>query len=474
MVSRLSLPLAATASAVLFFFGTGLTPVPALTWLAPLPLLLVAPRVGGWSAAGAAFLAYLLAQGNQLHFYLNTPSVPFPVALVIMTGSALLFALVVALFRALMVRGRAVLAVLAAPALWVALGHLYLMTSPVGILWPLAGTQADLPAVIQIASVAGSWSVEYLVLLVPAALASLRPRAIAVGAVLCAAAVGFGLVRLAEPATGGRQVALLVAGRFQWAPQLDEPDAQNRLRGYAERIAALPASVETVVLPEAAFATRPDDRAVLDRALGTLGRTVVVGVIHKTPEAKYNQVLAYAGDGSAPAVYTKWHVAPGAGLVAGRDLVYAAGGTIGLANCMDLNFADPARSYGLAGAGLLAVPAADEFGNGWQHSRSGLLRGVESGVAIAWAAQKGTPMISDGYGRVLAGGDTENTREDFVLTTATVPAGPGKTPYARFGDWFAWLCTALSVGAVLSLRRRPGPDAASEVRRSDPAVASAR
>src|ERR1700679_2743189 len=41
-----------TASAGLFFFGTGLTPIWVLLWLAPIPVLWLAPRL----PAGQAFL----------------------------------------------------------------------------------------------------------------------------------------------------------------------------------------------------------------------------------------------------------------------------------------------------------------------------------------------------------------------------------------------------------------------------------
>ena len=57
-MNRLGWVIAATAaSAVLFFFGTGLDPLPELAWVAPLPVLLLAPRVSGVTAFGSAFAA---------------------------------------------------------------------------------------------------------------------------------------------------------------------------------------------------------------------------------------------------------------------------------------------------------------------------------------------------------------------------------------------------------------------------------
>ncbi|MFC5832441.1 nitrilase-related carbon-nitrogen hydrolase [Nonomuraea insulae] len=452
-------------SAVLFFFGTGFAPIPALTWIAPLPVLWLASRVSGRAAFGVAFLAYLLGQAGQFEFFLRTPSVPLPVGMGILVGSSLLFGLVVLLFRALLRRGQGLAAVFGAPAAWVAAMHLVTLVNPSGIIWPLATNQAEIVLVTQIASVTGAWGVEFLVLLVPCAVAAVaspgvRLRTGVVAAVVCGLTLGFGAWRLAGAGDvdgTSRKVAVLSSTRFQWAPDAASAGGRDLVRAYAERIAALPEGVRTVVLPEATFGT---DESSLPAVVGSLTEVarrqdvdVVVGILHTTPAIKYNYSVYLPADGSKPVYYTKWHFAPGEPFKRGTELALA--GRMGLANCMDLNFAAPSRDYGRAGARLLAVPAADEFGNGWQHGRMGLLRGVESGFSLAWAATWGRPMISDAWGRVLAETDTEGTREPFVVAVADVPAGPsGPTLYARFGDWFGWVCVAGTLLLILLLRRR--------------------
>lgn len=453
---------ATVLATVLFFLGTGLAPIPALTWLAPLPVLALAPRVRARTAFGAAFLAHLVGSANQLPFFLQTPSVPLPVGLAILAAVAALFALVTLLFRALVRRGLALTATLATPAAWVTGVHLNTLFNPVGIIYPLATTQADLPAVIQIVAVTGSTGLEYLVLLVPAALAALtapattgaaRARVAATVAALCALSLGYGALR--PPAIGPtHQVAVLSATRFAWAPDAATPGSRALLASYAKRIAALPASVRTVVLPEAVLTTTPGTLPAVTRTLRALTHErdldVVIGVIHTTPTTKRNQTIAFPAGGAAPVVYDKWHFAPGAPFQRGHHLAHLRHGRIGLANCMDLNFPDPTRDYGRTSARLLAVPAADEFGNGWQHSRAGLLRGVEHGLAIAWSAQQGTPMISDAWGRVLAESTTEaGAPGPFALAVADVPLSSGPTLYARLGDWFPWLCLAATLAATL-------------------------
>jgi apolipoprotein N-acyltransferase len=207
MASRLRAPVALAASALLFYFGTGFAPIPALTWLAPLPVLLLAPRVSAGTAFCVASLAYLLGVSNQFEFFLKTPSVPLPIGITIVIGTSLLFGLVTWLFGALLLRGLPLLAASAPPAVWVAFMYATVLANPTGIVWPFATSVADVPVVIQIASVTGAWGVEFVVLMVPAAIAAVtwpgavtgaRLRTGVAGVAACAVVLGFGALRLAD------------------------------------------------------------------------------------------------------------------------------------------------------------------------------------------------------------------------------------------------------------------------------------
>jgi apolipoprotein N-acyltransferase len=122
---------------------------------------------------------------------------------------------------------------------------------------------------------------------------------------------------------------------------------------------------------------------------------------------------------------------------------------MGLEICADVTFPNPSRDYASAGAGLMAIPASTEGANGWQLSRTGLLRGVENGFAVAWSGRQGALMITDGVGRVLADAHTGGP-SPFTKVIADVPTGPGATPYTHLGDWFAWLCLALTLGGLIA------------------------
>ena len=169
---RLLAGLAATALAALAgYFGTGLQPVPWLTWLVPLPLALLAPHLKARWLALAAFAAGVLGALNQWHFLHSVIRLPLPVIVMATVLPGVLLALCLLLFRRLLLRGRGIAAALSMPALWVAMEYLNTQTSPHGTFGSLAYNQMDLLPVLQLASVTGLWGISFMLLLVPGLLA---------------------------------------------------------------------------------------------------------------------------------------------------------------------------------------------------------------------------------------------------------------------------------------------------------------
>ncbi|MGW3963186.1 acyltransferase [Amycolatopsis sp. NPDC005003] len=460
-MNKLGWAVAATAaSAVLFFFGTGLAPVPELAWAAPLPILLLAPRIPGVAALACAFVAYAAGSSGSWSYFWHSLAIPRPAAVAILGGSALLFALATGLFRVLVRRGHGLLAALSAPALWTVVLYGVSLLNPTGVMDTLMTTQADRPAVLRLAAITGGWGVEFLVLFVPAAVAAaLAPRVHGLsrlaGLVTVAAALGGLVFWTTPPLTGpSTRVALVAPGQSRWAADVATPDGQALVRSYVDQIGRLPDGVRAVVLPEAAFAVDRTSRPRLVDALTEVARSrnldVVTGVIDTTPDGRFNAALAIPPSGP-PVEYHKWHNGDSPNITSGTQLAHFAG--IGLMVCMDVNFADPSSDYGRAGTGLVLIPASDEDVDGWAHSRTALIRGVENGFSVAWSATRGTPMLSDARGHVLA--DAHTGGRPFTVVVADVPIGPGKTPYARFGDWFAWLCGLVALTGLVVTARRP-------------------
>ncbi|TVT23968.1 acyltransferase [Amycolatopsis rhizosphaerae] len=443
------------SSAILFYFGTGLAPVAALTWLAPLPVLLLAPRMRWGTALVVAFCAYLLGTANSWAFHLHSHDEPMvPAGLMIILGMSLTFVLTVWLFRALVARGRALPAAFCPAAAWTAVWFIVSATNPMGLMGTFANDQGDAPLVLQSAAVGGMWMVEFLVMFTPCAIAALLSPAVTAGARRCTAAVavvvfasalGFGALRLGGTGGAPHRVAAIAPNQFAWAP----PVSDDRVAGYVHEIEHLPEGVRTVVLPEGAFGSDQADPAALvlpmRRAAQVRGVDIVLGFVQTKGADHGNFALVFPADGGNPLRYLKQHdlVSP-----PGHDLVFSPGTGTGVEICADLNFARPSRDYGAEGATLLAVPASDNNENGWQHSRMATLRGVENGIPVVWSGQNGTLVISDGWGRVLTQAHTGGPGP--FTTIAAEVRGPGGTVYSRFGDWFAWLCLVVALGGLIA------------------------
>jgi apolipoprotein N-acyltransferase len=464
---------AALATAVLYFFGTGLHPIPWLTWLAPLPVLLLAPRVRPWTAALAAFAGYLLGGTNILRYYAVDLGLP-PMLVVLSTvGFPLLLTAIVMLFRAALLRGRPLLAAIGFPAAVAGAEYLVSIATPAGANWSLAPTQSGLVPVLQVASLTGGWGVSFLVSAVPAVLAvvlspgatrAVRWRTGVAGLVVLGLSVGYGAVRehTVDSATPSPTITLLSARTTRDQVRIDSPAGRALLSAYVGRLRAM-TGTRIVVLPEKGFqaddATLPD---LLD-PLATVAHAnrfdVVVGVELHSGGRIYNTAYDLPADGGTPVDYRKHHLVPGVedGYTSGTALAFVPGfGHIGIAICADLGHPDFGRAYGRAGASLLVVPALDFTVDAWSQSRVQQLRGVESGFAVARASHLGYLTLSEPSGRVVSQAAT-GLATPFVSVTGRLAMPTGGTLYTRWGDWFAWLCLAFVAGAVIvtSRTRRP-------------------
>jgi apolipoprotein N-acyltransferase len=87
-----------------------------------------------------------------------------------------------------------------------------------------------------------------------------------------------------------------------------------------------------------------------------------------------------------------------------------------------------------------------------------ILRGVESGYAIARSARNGVLTVSDAYGRVTA---QAPSGPQTAYNVGLPSSGPAPTPYARIGDVFGWSMLGLAgllIAWSIWARRRRGAD----------------
>ena len=447
------------------FLSAGINHVWILAWLAPLPILVVLLNLRPARAAPAALFASAIGALSFVVAYRGFPPV-------LLASVVLLFAVpftgVALVWRAIAQHAHPIMAVLAYPALVTSVEYLISLVSPHGTFGSLSYSQADVPALLQLASVTGLWGISSLLSLIPAALAitwrhrherKIATNILVLGAVPLGLTLVFGAVRLAgpEPANHVRvklAVSDVEAGRH-FAAQ-DPAEGLSVVRAYADRAAGLAKDgAQFVVLPEKFVGITPvyagRARAIFSEVARQGQVTIVAGFNLLGLPGPRNVAVVFSADGKVALEYDKQHPVPG------LEEGYRTGGAIGLitgataatgvAIWKDLDFVPLGREYARAGVGLLLVPAWDFVNDGWLHSRMAVLRGVEGGYAVARSATNGLLTISDAHGRILAERSSNDSAD--VLLAAIVPISPGGTFFARTGDWFAWLCIGTVIACIV-------------------------
>ena len=457
--------LAATAlSAICWWFGSGLYPQWWLTWLSPLPVLWLAPRVRAHWAALAAFLAYTAGGLNILAYLRTYIGLPLPVTLYAISLSGVMLTLCVLLFRRLLMRGHALAAALAVPTTWVAVEYTNSLLSPHATFLNISYTQMDALAIVQLAAVTGIWGIGFLVLLLPAAVAlqviphaTRRDRiaAMALAALLIVGAVAYGGWRLQAPATGTMRAGL-ASLQTPTAAALSGPDGQTLAARYLDAFDRLAkAGARIMLIPETSFTITEATIPALAELATQRDLIVGAGVDFKgDPQAERNMLMVFQPGAASPLTYNKHHLLIGLEQFTPGDVYTMLEGTprIGLAICKDMDFHDIGNAYAARGAQLLLVPASDFIVDGWLHSRMAIMRGVESGFAVARAAHAGRLTLSDDRGRVVAEASSERSDAELV---GNLPLRETRTLYARWGDWFAWLdLAALATWLLLAFLPR--------------------
>jgi len=463
---------AATAlSAALWWIGSGVAPLWWAPWLAPLPVLVYAMRASGTAAFAAALLAWAIG-GLNVWTYLDVVQAPVPVKLLATLGPATIFALATLLARAFAQRGRIGLAALSVPLVAVSADYANYLTSVHGTFFNLAYTQMDALTIIQLAAVCGAWGVGFMVMLLPSALAALsapqgtrgaRVRLAALTIAAFAGVIAYGTWRLQTAA--GENIATARVGllSLQGETRVDPDSAAGKalLQRYVEAIGRLVDAGATIaVIPEAAFVSSTPRIAELDDVARERHMIVLTGAAYTGDAAgERNASLIFGSGAPSPLTYFKHHLLPPFESRATPGDGYTTfdhGARIGTAVCKDMDFPPMGFAYAERDTNLLLVPAWDFNVDGWLHSRMAILRGVESGFALARAARNGALTLSDDRGRVI--GETSSIHiTDAASLIGDLPLRATKTLYARWGDWFAWTCATalvLCIGVLAFARKR--------------------
>lgn len=352
-----------------------------------------------------------------------------------------------------MLRWRSWWVVFVLPVLMAATDMLVGRFSPHGSWSSLALTQVDFLPVMQVASIAGSAGVVFLLGLFASVVALFLYRrwevqgpvlAYGLPVLILAGSLGFGFWSLADSKPSGSVAVGLVAvdaERGAW------PAYEERTRELAKR------GAEVVVWAEKI--ERMDAKQAVERqtAIGALARELGVALVVGVQVEKRNVAWTFGADGGWIGEYQKQQLVPQleSDLEPGhRDATYVLRGhRFGVAVCRDMNFSVLGRRYGVLGVEAMLVPAWDFNRDAWMAAALVRLRGIESGYGVVRAGRESYLHASDRSGRVLV--QKRSDEMPGVGVIAHVPVGQNKaTVYAVLGDWFGWLCVLMAAVIVLS------------------------
>lgn len=388
-------------------------------------------------------------------------------------------------------------ALIAAPFFWIAVE--LARTRITGFPWLLLGTsQVDNVALCRIASWTGVYGISFEIALVNVALAAafLVPRKkrspLLVAALASAAVLQAG--RLVEAPTAiSDHAALLVQQNIPVAANWTRDYFESTLRDLSEltvhsaksgpaaeeatKTSASP--VDLIVWPESPAPFQTNDplfRNAISETAQRAGTWMVVGAIgipqatNHSEQAVYNSAALVAPSGEWDARYDKVHLVPFGEYLPFPKLFSFAGGLtkevgefehgnsrspldagnarLGVFICYESIFPDEVRQFANAGAQVLVNISND----GWygdsgayaQHLNQTRMRAIENDSWILSATDTGVTGSIDPWGRLVA----RVPRKERIALVAPYALTSVTTFYTRHGDWFAYACAIISLGAL--------------------------
>ncbi len=383
-------------------------------------------------------------------------------------------------------------ALLFAPALWVAVELARTRIS--GFPWNLLGiTQVDNIPLSRIATVTGVYGLSFEILLVNVALAAAflvkreKRKQLFLAAFLAAVVLQAGRW-VQPPAAAGDRAAVLVQENVpvlqgqDWTKQYFEATLNDLASVSTTAAISAQDHPDLIVWPESPapfYVSDPIFRGAMSGLAQRTHASVLVGSIgtrnaSQTPQQEtqvYNSAALITPDGSWAARYDKVHLVPfgeyvpferlfsfAGGLTkevgdftAGdsRAPLDAAGPQLGVFICYESIFPDEVRQFAANGAQVFVNVSND----GWygdsgayaQHLKQARMRAVENERWLLRDTNTGVTASIDPYGRIIA----RAPRKVRTALVAPYALSNVTTFYTRHGDWFAYLCAIISLGALV-------------------------
>ncbi len=425
-----------------------------------------------------------------------------PVALLLLVGFSMyvglyhgLFGLLLALVAGPPVSVRRTL--VAAPFLWVAveLARTRITAFP----WELLGyAQTGNFVLTRIARLTGVYGLSWEIVLVNSVFAAAfllakERRKWLLGAALVAAVILQAGQWIAPPPVPTDHAALLVQPNVPVQGNWTTDYFEGTLRDLTWISLHPPGATEgqrfdLIVWPESPspfYTNDPAFRGVVSEMARQAGTWVVAGSAGITPAMQsgaqgsqvFNSAALVNPQGEWTGRYDKIHLVPfGEYLPFPRIFGFAGGLTkevgefergtsreplpagtqrLGVFICYESIFPDEVREYSGRGADVLVNISNDGWygdSGAWkQHLQMTQMRAIENGRWLLSGTNTGMTASIDPYGRIVAATGRK------IRTAVVAPYGliSGTTFYTRHGDWFAYLCAIISLGAIVARFVKP-------------------
>lgn len=249
------------------------------------------------------------------------------------------------------------------------------------------------------------------------------------------------------------------------------------------------AQQQLVVLPESPMNfTYTDDRE-FRRFIGDFARNNNVSVLFNSAEPEpqgtqyYNSAVLVGPDGLKAAQYNKIHLLPFGetvpppfeGILSGfvgnyaygreYDLIPIGDAKAGIMICFESHFGSLSRQFVLNGADVLIEMTNDGYLGPTpvlrQHLANAVFRAVETNRPVIRVTNVGITAYINERGRVL---DEAPTYQEATRVWSVSKSDGSQTFYVKYGDWFAWLCTAVTLAMLVMCFRRKSAKPVEAVR----------
>lgn len=221
------------------------------------------------------------------------------------------------------------------------------------------------------------------------------------------------------------------------------------------------------VLPEGCFSKDPRDEPVRSSLISLARRyhiAIVAPFILDTPEGTINEAVFITSGGEIAGSSPKHHplsIYGETSLTQGSYRVYdAPWGKVGIMICFDLDFTGVTRALAEMGANLIAVPSSDWQSVASKHYTHAVFRAAENGVAIVKADAWYSSCAVSWNGRVEAKTVSRVRRQELLIADVMVRTGPA-FPGGKVGYCTGLLCVigliSFRMYDLVGLSRRLSP-----------------